>query len=106
MNIPYKLSCIATVVAAIVIANPALAADEKAGVIRTESGIDFTPGLSSGLKYDDNITSANASADELSSWILTVTPAVKAQLIDGDTTFTLDAGIEYGDYFSSSDDNY
>ena len=40
------------------------------------------------------------------SLIVTVTPAVQAQLIDGDTTFTLDAGIEYGDYFSSSDDNY
>jgi hypothetical protein len=106
MNVPYKLSCIATVVAAIVIANPVSAADEKAGVIRTESGVDFTPGLNSGLKYDDNITSASTSADKLDSWILTATPAVQAQLIDGDTTFTLDAGIEYGDYFSSSDDNY
>ena len=106
MNVPYKLSCIATVVAAIVITNPVSAADEKAGVIRTESGIDFTPGLNSGLKYDDNITSANASVDKLDSWILTVTPAVQAQLIDGSSVFTLDAGIEYGDYFSSSDDNY
>ena len=106
MNIPYKLSCVATVVAATVFTCPVFAADERAGVIRTESGIDFTPGLNSGLKYDDNITSANSSADELDSWILTVTPAVQAQLIDGDTTFTLDAGIEYGDYFSSSDDNY
>ncbi|MEZ8186318.1 outer membrane beta-barrel protein [Shewanella sp. 5S214] len=106
MNIPYKLSCIATVVAAIVIANPALAADDKAGVIRTESGIDFTPGLNGGLKYDDNITSANTSADELSSWVLTVTPAVQAQLLDGNNIYTVEAGIQYGDYFSSSDDNY
>ena len=106
MNVPYNLSCIATVVAAIVIANPVFAADEKAGVIRTESGVDFTPGLNSGLKYDDNITSASASADKLDSWVLTVTPAVQAQLLDGNSVYTLDAGIEYGDYFASSDDNY
>ena len=68
MNIPYKLSCVATVVAATVFTCPVFAADERAGVIRTESGIDFTPGLNSGLKYDDNITSANSSADELDSY--------------------------------------
>ncbi|AZG73840.1 outer membrane beta-barrel protein [Shewanella livingstonensis] len=106
MNVPFKLSCMSIAVASMLIANPALAADEKAGVIRTESGIDFTPGVNSGLKYDDNITSANAASEKFDSWVLTVTPAVQAQLIDGDTTFTLDAGIEYGDYFSSSDDNY
>ncbi|ABI71235.1 outer membrane beta-barrel protein [Shewanella frigidimarina] len=106
MNVPYNLSCIATVVAAIVIANPVFAADEKAGVIRTESGVDFTPGLNSGLKYDDNITSANAASEKFDSWAITVTPALQAQLIDGQTVFTVDAGLEYGDYFSSSDDNY
>jgi hypothetical protein len=106
MNVPYKLSCVATVVAATVFMCPVFAADERAGVIRTESGIDFTPGVNSGLKYDDNITSANATSEKFDSWVLTVTPAVQAQLIDGQTVFTLDAGIEYGDYFSSSDDNY
>ncbi|MEO3680734.1 outer membrane beta-barrel protein [Shewanella vesiculosa] len=106
MNIPYKLNCIATVIAAIVIANPAFAADEKAGVIRTESGIDFIPGLTSGLKYDDNLTSASGSADKLDSWILTVTPAVQAQMLDGNNVYTLEAGFEYAEYFDSSDDNY
>jgi len=104
MNVPYKLSYIATLVTSIVLANPAFAVDEKAGVIQTESGIDFTPGLNSGLKYDDNITSV--SAEEQDSWILTVTPAVQAQLLDANNVYTLEAGIEYGDYFSSSDDNY
>jgi hypothetical protein len=104
MNRPFKLSCIATVVTAIVLVNPVLAEDEKAGMIQTESGIDFIPGLNSGLKYDDNISSA--SIDTQDSWILTVTPAVQAQLLDGNNVHTLEAGIEYGDYFDSSDDNY
>ncbi|MFT5705971.1 MAG: hypothetical protein ACI9ES_000241 [Oceanospirillaceae bacterium] len=106
MNIQYKLSCIATVVAAIVIANPALAAEEKAGVIRTESGVDFIPGLTSGLNYDDNLTSASGSADKLDSWILTVTPAVQAQMLDGNNVYALEAGFKYAEYFNSSDDNY
>ncbi|UAL45127.1 outer membrane beta-barrel protein [Shewanella inventionis] len=106
MNVPFKVSCMSIAVASIFMANVALAADEKAGVIRTESGIDFTPGLNSGLKYDDNITSASASADELDSWVLTVTPALQAQMQDGNNVYTVEAGLEYGDYFSSSDDNY
>lgn len=106
MNVPFKVSCMSIAVASIFMANVTLAADEKAGVIRTESGIDFTPGLNSGLKYDDNITSASASADELDSWVLTVTPALQAQMQDGNNVYTVEAGLEYGDYFSSSDDNY
>jgi hypothetical protein len=106
MNLPFKLSFIAALVASIVLVNPVFAADEKAGMIQTESGIDFTPGLNSGLKYDDNITSASASVDKQDSWVLTVSPAVQAQLLDGNNVYTLEAGIEYGDYFSSSDDNY
>jgi hypothetical protein len=104
MNTPFKLSCIATVITSMLVANSVMAADEKAGMIQTESGIDFTPGLNSGLKYDDNITSASANTHD--SWILTVTPAVQAQLLDGNNVHTLEAGIEYADYFSSSDDNY
>jgi hypothetical protein len=104
MNTPFKLSCIATVITSMLVANSVMAADEKAGMIQTESGIDFTPGLNSGLKYDDNITSASANTQD--SWILTVTPAVQAQLLDGNNVHTLEAGIEYADYFSSSDDNY
>lgn len=104
MNIPFKLSYIATVIASLVLINPVFAADEKAGMIQTESGIDFIPGLNSGLKYDDNISST--SVDTQDSWILTVTPAVQAQLLDGNNIHTLELGFEYGDYFSSSDDNY
>jgi hypothetical protein len=106
MNVPFKVSCIAAIVSSVILVSPVSAADEKAGVIRTESGIDFTPGLSTGLKYDDNITSANAASEKFDSWAITVTPALQAELIDGQTTFTVDAALEYGDYFSSSDDNY
>jgi hypothetical protein len=106
MNVPFKLSCMSIAVASMLFANPILAADEKAGVIRTESGIDFIPGLNTGLKYDDNITSANAASEKFDSWAITVTPALQAQLIDGQTVFTVDAALEYGDYFSSTDDNY
>ncbi|WP_418358581.1 outer membrane beta-barrel protein [Shewanella basaltis] len=106
MNVPFKVSCMSVAVASVFMANVVIAADEKAGVIRTESGVDFTPGLNSGLKYDDNITSASESADKIDSWALTVTPAVQAQMQDGNNVYTLEAGLEYGDYFSSSDDNY
>ncbi|MCL1113616.1 outer membrane beta-barrel protein [Shewanella basaltis] len=106
MNVPFKVSCMSVAVASVFMANVVIAADEKAGVIRTESGVDFTPGLNSGLKYDDNITSANDANEKFDSWAMTVTPALQAQLIDGQTVFTVDAALEYGDYFSSSDDNY
>ncbi len=106
MNVPFKVSCMSVAVASVLMANVVIAADEKAGVIRTESGVDFTPGLNSGLKYDDNITSANDANEKFDSWAMTVTPALQAQLIDGQTVFTVDAALEYGDYFSSSDDNY
>jgi hypothetical protein len=106
MNVPFKVSSIAAIVSSVILVSPVSAADEKAGVIRTESGIDFTPGLNTGLKYDDNITSANENSEKFDSWAITVTPALQAQLIDGQTTFTVDAALEYGDYFSSSDDSY
>ena len=77
---------------------------ENASVIKTESGIDFTPGLNADLKYDDNIASANLATED--SMILVVNPALKAELLNGNSTYTAEAGIEYGEYFSSSDDNY
>lgn len=80
------------------------AANETAGVIKTESGIDLTPGMNASLQYDDNIASANT--DKQDSWILAVTPAIKAELLEGNNTYTVEAGIEYGDYFDSSNDNY
>ncbi|MFS1424000.1 outer membrane beta-barrel protein [Shewanella sp. 10N.286.48.B5] len=79
-------------------------AEEKAGMITTESGVDFIPALNAGIKYDDNI--ASSRTDEEDSWILTVAPAVKAQMLDGNNIYSFDAGIEYGDYFESNDDNY
>ncbi|MGZ9898556.1 outer membrane beta-barrel protein [Shewanella gaetbuli] len=80
------------------------AADEKAGVIKTESGFDLTPGVNASLKYDDNIASTNT--DQQESWILAVTPAIQAKMLDGNNTYTIEAGLEYGNYFDSTDDNY
>ncbi|WP_194945060.1 outer membrane beta-barrel protein [Shewanella sp. TC10] len=77
---------------------------ENAAVIKTESGIDFTPGLNASLKYDDNIASANTDTED--SMILVVNPALKAELLSGNSVYSAEAGIEYGEYFSSSDDNY
>lgn len=77
---------------------------ENAVVIKTDSGIDFTPGLNASVKYDDNIASANLDTED--SMILVVTPALKAELLSGNSSYTAEAGIEYAEYFSSSDDNY
>ncbi|MFC1520048.1 outer membrane beta-barrel protein [Pseudomonadota bacterium] len=97
-----KLNIFTLLVISAGIAN--VSAEEKAGVITTESGVDFIPALNAGLKYDDNIASRSTNEEE--SWILTVAPAVQAKMLDGNNIYTIDAGIEYGDYFDSSDDNY
>jgi polysaccharide biosynthesis protein VpsM len=72
--------------------------------IKTESGFDITPLLSTGLKYDDNITSV--SANETDSWIMTVLPSVKASRDDGVTSLEFSAAAYHGNYFSSSSDNF
>ncbi len=72
--------------------------------IKTESGFDITPLLSTGLKYDDNITSV--SANETDSWIMTVLPSLKASRDDGVTSLEFSAAAYHGNYFSSSSDNF
>lgn len=72
--------------------------------IPTSSGFDITPLLTTGLKYDDNI--ASTSANETDSWILTVTPSVKAVLDTGVSKTEFTAAVANGNYFSSSNDNF
>lgn len=72
--------------------------------IQTGSGFDITPLLTTGLKFDDNITSS--SANEIDSWILTVVPSVKAVLDDGVTKTEFSAALFNGTYLDSSDDNF
>ncbi|MDF3125690.1 outer membrane beta-barrel protein [Rheinheimera sp. 1928-s] len=72
--------------------------------IQTGSGFDITPLLTTGLKFDDNITSS--SANEIDSWILTAVPSVKAVLDDGVTKTEFSAALFNGTYLDSSDDNF
>jgi hypothetical protein len=76
----------------------------KAGVITTESGIDFVPALLLGVKHDDNIT--RASSGEISSWVTTVAPSLKANLVDGANTYTVSTALRNGTYLDSSEDNF
>ncbi|MBQ4889115.1 hypothetical protein A9267_00745 [Shewanella sp. UCD-FRSSP16_17] len=103
MNPKFKVKALALVVTSFM-SHSAFSANENASVIRTESGVDITPGLNTALKYDDNIASSNDNKQD--SWILTVTPAVKAELLDGNNAYSVEAGLEYAEYFDSSDDNY
>ncbi|MBU0911360.1 MAG: outer membrane beta-barrel protein [Gammaproteobacteria bacterium] len=72
--------------------------------IQTGSGFDITPLLTTGMKFDDNITSS--SANEIDSWILTVVPSVKAVLDDGVSKTEFSAAVFNGTYLDSSDDNF
>lgn len=81
-----------------------LAQQFEPSAIRTESGIDIIPELLSELRYDDNITHSHAA--EQSSWIAVLAPAVKFQLAEGASLYSLQGRAERGNYFSSTDDNY
>ncbi len=70
----------------------------------TDSGIQITPFLETGVTVDDNIH--NQSTNELDTSIFTITPYVNFLLDDGVKRFELDLGLEsvYVDGFS--EDNY
>ncbi|WP_337878932.1 outer membrane beta-barrel protein [Rheinheimera sp.] len=95
-------SKLAIMVALACASSQVLAVDPQS--IQTESGFDITPLLTTGLKYDDNITSANAN--EIDSWVLTIVPTLKARADDGVTVYEFNAGVFSGTYFDSSDDNF
>lgn len=79
-------------------------AQEPEGVIRTESGIDFIPGLVTSLRHDDNVIRDKDKT--VSSWLTTIAPSLKANLVDGANTYTLSSALRNGNYFSSNPDNY
>ncbi|WP_337840969.1 outer membrane beta-barrel protein [Rheinheimera sp.] len=95
-------SKLAIMVALACASSQVLAVDPQS--IQTESGFDITPLLTTGLKYDDNVTSANAN--EIDSWVLTVVPSLTARADDGVTVYEFSAGVYSGTYFDSSDDNF
>jgi hypothetical protein len=74
------------------------------GVIKTESGIDIIPQLSTQLKYDDNL--ARTAQNKESSTIFEVSPSASAILVDGTNRYNADFSLNSGTYFSSSDDNF
>lgn len=79
-------------------------AQEQDGVIRTESGIDFIPSLQAELKHDDNVLrDTNAT---ISSWISTVAPTLKANLVDGPHRYSFAAALKNAVYYDSSADNF
>lgn len=95
----FQLSCFAMML----LANQAIA-QEQEGVIRTESGIDFIPSLQAELKHDDNVVrDKNAT---ISSWISTIAPTLKANLLDGANRYSFAAAVKNAVYFDSSEDNF
>lgn len=93
------LSCVSILLTS----NLALA-QEQEGVIRTESGIDFIPSLQTELKHDNNVLRDTDGSVE--SWIATLAPALKANLIDGPHRYSFAAAVKNAVYFDSSADNF
>ncbi|NMH65371.1 outer membrane beta-barrel protein [Shewanella salipaludis] len=104
MNQGIKLCILALSSGCTLLAGQVAAQDGQQGAITTASGIDLIPGLNSKLKHDDNIASSSANEEE--SWVLEVTPALRAQLLRGADQYSLDVAVAAGRYFSSSDDDY
>lgn len=97
----FQLSCVAMVIAG----NLTMAyAQEQEGVIRTESGIDFIPSLQAELKHDDNVVRDKAAT--ISSWVSTLAPTLKANLVDGPSSYGFAAALKNAVYFDSSADNF
>ena len=76
-------------------------AQEPEGMIRTESGIDLIPGLVTSLRHDDNVIRDKEKS--VSSWLSTIAPSLKANLVDGVNNYTLSGALRNGKYFSSSE---
>jgi hypothetical protein len=74
------------------------------GVIKTASGIDLIPSLQVGMKHDDNVVRSNSN--EIKSWVNTISPALKAMLVDGADTYTLTTALNHASYFSSHEDDF
>jgi hypothetical protein len=77
---------------------------QDAGVIRTESGFDILPSLSTTLQHDNNV--ARSNSNEVSSWVNLLTPTLKANLANGADNYTFTGALTNGKFFSSEADNF
>ncbi|KKO46810.1 hypothetical protein WG68_02360 [Arsukibacterium ikkense] len=100
----FNFSCVTLSLAALGVSATLSATEYIGGSITTETGIDFTPMLQTRLSHDNNIASTSEHA--MSSWLLAVTPLLRAQLKKGPDEFSATARLARGHYMSSSDDNY
>lgn len=79
-------------------------ADPASGVIKLESGIDLIPALQVTMKHDDNVV--RSSSNEIDSWVNSIAPSLKANLIDGADSYTLSGALNNARYFSSHEDDF
>jgi len=78
---------------------------QEAEVISVGS-IDFIPTLNLQASYDDNIRRVSESEGPESDTIITVTPAIRAQIDNGISGFSLDYSITRGEYLSESNESF
>ena len=90
------LSC--GVVASLVLGATAAQGQDEGG----QGGLEY--GLSSELRYDDNIYLAEDN--EVDSMILEASPWVRGTLYNKGNTYQLGYKLSHAEYFDSSDDNY
>lgn len=95
---------IAMIISTALFSYAGVATAQEAGVITTESGIDFVPAFTSTLKHDDNV--ARSNVNEISSWVGVLTPSLKAMIADGADVYTLSGALTNGRYYSSEADNF
>lgn len=92
------------VVLAVGVACCTASAQESEAVIKTESGIDLLPALNAGIFHDNNVL--RDSNNSLQSYVRVLAPSLKANLVDGANTYTMQAAVKDGYYFSSDKDDY
>lgn len=67
-------------------------------------GMDFTPGLATTLRYDDNVT--RETDDTVSSWVTFVAPSFRLSRETAKGGVAAVYTLSRGDYFSSQSDNF
>lgn len=70
----------------------------------TFGSVDIIPTLNLGAAYDDNIRSEGNSTE--SDTLITINPAVRAQIDNGISGFSLDYSLTKGEYLSESDEDF
>lgn len=80
------------------------AQETEDAVIKTESGIDLLPALNVGLTHDNNVL--RDTENSLYSFIRIFAPSLKANLVDGANTYTMQFALKDGYYYNSNADDY